>query len=290
MGAVIQIEELRKTFQGQDVLDGIDLQIGSAERVALIGANGAGKTTLVRCLLGEYRYQGSLWIDGRSPRRERTQLLARAGFVPQLPPPLRMPVGVFLRFAAQICGERPESLEAMSARLGLEVGPIRRRPFVKLSGGQKQKLLIAVALGRETDLLLLDEPAANLDPPARRSFFELLRERAGRATMLISSHRLEDVSSLVERVVELDRGRVTLDEGGLANELSSSFRCRLEILETDPSLLRTLEEWGFEQPNGIDRWTAVIAGPDRLRFMGVISRYTRRLSTIEWIELDPGEG
>jgi ABC-2 type transport system ATP-binding protein len=87
-----------------------------------------------------------------------------------------------------------------------------RRPFVKLSGGQKQKLLIALALRRESELLLLDEPAANLDPPARGVFLEMLSERGRAATMLVSIHRLDEVAHLVDRVLELDQGRLVRDE------------------------------------------------------------------------------
>jgi ABC-2 type transport system ATP-binding protein len=82
---------------------------------------------------------------------------------------------------------------------------------VKLSGGQKQKVLIALALRRNAELLVMDEPAANLDPDAREQFFTLLRERSPGRTMLISIHRLDDVSGLATRVVELDQGRVVED-------------------------------------------------------------------------------
>jgi len=212
MSLSIRIRDLSKRFKSQTVLDRVSLEIAAAERVALIGANGAGKTTLVRCLLGQYRCVGEIRLGGLAPRLQRADVLARVSFVPQLPPPLRMPVGSFLRFAAELCGSETRPMEEVAERLGLQVGAIRGRPFVKLSGGQKQKLLIAVALGRRTDLLLLDEPAANLDPNARKAFFELLEERRGQATMLISSHRLEDVADLVGRVVEMDQGRVTVDD------------------------------------------------------------------------------
>jgi hypothetical protein len=88
----------------------------------------------------------------------------------------------------------------------------------------KQKLLIAIALGRDAKVLVMDEPAANLDPQARKIFFELLAERAEHTTMLISSHRINEVSALVNRVVELDMGKVVLDEA-IANEASLAGRC-----------------------------------------------------------------
>ncbi len=139
-------------------------------------------------------------------------MLKQIGFVPQLPPPLKMPVGELLRFSAAVSGIKVEPIALVAGRLGLDVKAFARQPFVKLSGGQKQKLLIAIALGRDAELLMMDEPAANLDPEARHVFFSLLAERTANATMLISSHRLDEVAALVNRVIELDRGKVVLDD------------------------------------------------------------------------------
>ena len=89
-----------------------------------------------------------------------------------------MPVRQLVRFAASLCNADPRRMESVAGQLGLDVDNFRRQPFVKLSGGQKQKLLIAIALGRDSELLVLDEPAANLDPEARHSFFQLLAENS----------------------------------------------------------------------------------------------------------------
>jgi ABC-2 type transport system ATP-binding protein len=100
---MIRFENVGKDFRKIRVLDGVELEIALGERIALIGSNGAGKTTLIRCLLGEYTHQGRVTIDGQQPRAERTQVLGKVGFVPQLPPPLKMPVGQLVRFAAAVC-------------------------------------------------------------------------------------------------------------------------------------------------------------------------------------------
>lgn len=227
---MIRFQSVSKTFKRNRVLDGIGLDIGLGERVALIGSNGAGKTTLIRCLLGEYTHEGSVTIDSLAPRPNRTQVLAAVGFVPQLPPPLKMPVGQLIGFAAALCGSDEKRIAAIALRLGLDVGRVRQQPFVKLSGGQKQKILIAIALGRDAKVLVMDEPAANLDPEARKIFFELLAERQHDATMLISSHRLNEVASLVNRVVELDMGKVVLDDR-VADDVSLSglLDCRIRV-------------------------------------------------------------
>ena len=199
---MIHFDNVSKQFRRTKVLNGIDLQIGQGERLALVGSNGAGKTTLIRCLLGEYTCSGKVTVGGLEARSHRTEILKRVGFVPQLPPPLRMPVAQLLSFAAGVCDSDVEQMYAVADQLGLDARSFRHQPFVKLSGGQKQKLLISIALGRECDLLVMDEPAANLDPEARHILFTLLAEKQKNSAMIISSHRLDEVAALVNRVVE----------------------------------------------------------------------------------------
>jgi ABC-2 type transport system ATP-binding protein len=283
---MIRFEKVVKRFRRQEVLKGIDLEIARGHRVALVGSNGAGKTTLIRCLLGEYKCQGRVTVDGLDPRSHRRDVLSKVGFVPQLPPPLRMPVGQLISFAAGVCGAEPQRMEAVANRLGLDPSRFRRHPFVKLSGGQKQKLLISIALGRDAELLVLDEPAANLDPEARRIFFELLAERQDSAAMLISSHRLDEVATLVNRVIELDQGVVVLDDR-VADlvDLNSRLSCRLVLTRADDAFARAVRPWCFSTSDGGGTWEGVVPGPDRLRFLGMLSRYAALLRSISMDEL-----
>ena len=279
---MIRFEQVRKRFRRAEVLKGIDLEIARGDRVALVGSNGAGKTTLIRCLLGEYTCDGRVVVDDVEPRRERREVLARVGFVPQLPPPLKIPVGQLVHFAASVCGSDPKRMIGIAARLGLDVEPIRSRPFVKLSGGQKQKLLIGIALGRDSDLLVLDEPAANLDPEARGVFFELLHERRDDAAMIISSHRLDEVAALVNRVVEMDQGTVILDDRVEdAVEMTERLAASVFLARPDEAFAKTIAPWGFTPGESGTDWHGEVAGPDRLRFLGVLSRYAGALTGID---------
>ncbi|MDO8932422.1 MAG: ABC transporter ATP-binding protein [Rhodocyclaceae bacterium] len=283
---MIRFKNVSKTFKRARVLDGIDLDIELGERIALIGSNGAGKTTLIRCLLGEYIHDGEVRIEGRDPRRERTAVLGSIGFVPQLPPPLKMPVGQLIDFSASLCGTDPARIVAIAARLGLDTAPILDRQFVRLSGGMKQKILIAIALGRDAKVLVMDEPAANLDPEARKMFFELLAERQNDVTMLISSHRLNEVSTLVNRVIELDMGKVVLDDK-VADDVSLSglLSCRVTVKRAEPALAKALGAWNFRDvaDDGTE-WEGEVAGPDRLRFIGMISRYVAVVNHVSLTE------
>jgi len=285
----IRFSQVSKHFQRTQVLDGIDLEIARGDRVALVGSNGAGKTTLIRCLLGEYHCQGEVSVNGLEPRLQRTEVLGSVGFVPQIAPPLKMPAGQLIRFAAGVSDSDPERMFAIAGQLGLDVGTIHRRPFNKLSGGQKQKLLISVALGRDCNLLVLDEPAANLDPEARHAFFGLLAERQAGVAMLISSHRLDEVAALVNRVVELDQGRIVLNDHVADQiDMNSLLDCRLTLSRVDSAFAETVREWGFTDAGEGTLWLGRVSGPDRLRFLGVLSRYAALLQGIELREAASG--
>jgi ABC-2 type transport system ATP-binding protein len=281
---MITLRGLTKRFGPATVLDALDLDIPTGQRVALVGSNGAGKTTLVRCLLGEYRHDGEIRIDGRDPRRDRTQVLRHVGFVPQVAPPLAMPVGELLRFVAETCEADEGAMVAVADRLGLDVAAIRRRPFVKLSGGMKQKLLIAAALGRDARLLILDEPAANLDPAARAALFDMLAERAS-AAMIVSSHRLDEIAPLVNRVVELQQGRVALDDTvSNAGGLGTRFLCKLSLARADAAFARAAADWGLTPDAAGRDWAGVLAGPDRLAFLGFAARHSGLISALQIME------
>ena len=279
---MIRFERLSKQFRRTAVLSSVTLEIARGDRVALVGSNGAGKTTLIRCLLGEYLCDGRVEVNGLNPRLHRGTVLPLVGFVPQLPPPLKMPVGQLLNFSASVCGARVQRMLDVARRLGLDPEELKHRPFVKLSGGQKQKLLISIALGRDSQLLIMDEPAANLDPEARHIFFNLLAEKQEESVMLISSHRLDEVASLVNRVVEMDQGRVVLDDK-VADRvaLNAQLRCTLRLVRAEEAFHKAIPQWGFHSGDGGLNWQGVVAAPDRLRFLGVLSRYAGLLSGVQ---------
>jgi len=275
---MIKIDTLTKVFGRRAALDGLSLDLGDDDRVALIGANGAGKTTLIRCLLGHYTFHGEITVDGRSVRSHRLEALRRTAFVPQIPPPMRLPVGELLSFAEQLDGCRRDRVAALLDRLGQPLAGVERQPFWRLSGGQKQKILVSLALSREARLIILDEPGANLDPAARKVFFDLLAECRDCA-FIISSHRLEEIAGLVNRVIELDRGKVVLDDR-VADSMTAGERhaVHLRIAAAHAGFAAAISEWQFrpdgDGPDGDGlSWRGEVAAPDRLRFLGMLSRY-----------------
>ena len=279
---LIQLRALEKKFASRPVLQSLDMDIAQDDRIALIGSNGAGKTTLIRCLLGHYRYQGSITLSGEPMSLQNRQLLDALAFVPQLPPPLKMPVADLISFSEKSGRADRGKISGIADMLGLELDQIHGLAFDRLSGGQKQKLLISIALARPVQVLIFDEPSANLDPAARAAFLDLLARHKDRA-MLIASHRLEEIASLVNRVVELDQGKIILDDR-ISDRLREGDRriCRLVIDEASEALGSMLAEWDFFPASQPLTYEGQVAGGDMIRFLSTLSRYGGLLNDIRF--------
>ncbi|GAB1403408.1 ABC transporter ATP-binding protein [Lentimicrobium sp.] len=209
---IIQIRNLSKAFKQQTVIDKLSVDLNGNDRIALIGQNGAGKTTLIRCILGQYNYDGELNVMGMNPRKSRKLILQEIGFVPQTPPPIKLTVKELVNFSEKITRTPADEFYKISSDLGLDISQNLNKPFHKLSGGMKQKLLISFALGRKVKILLMDEPSANLDPQARTILFDHLKNYTPNTLMVLSSHRMEEIGDLVTRVIEMDLGQIVLDK------------------------------------------------------------------------------
>jgi ABC-2 type transport system ATP-binding protein len=209
----VRIELLRvnKRFGKVRALSELTLSIPSGSRIGLVGPNGSGKSTLVRALTGLIACEGQVCLNGLDPLRDRATLASQMAYVPQIAPRLAAPVDEILTAIATVRGIEPDAVRVIARRLGMETQGIGQVPFRDLSGGMKQKLLIGLALARPTPLIILDEPTASLDADAREVFFRLFEELAGEATLLLSSHRTDELRRMVDRVVALSDGVVVYD-------------------------------------------------------------------------------
>jgi ABC-2 type transport system ATP-binding protein len=204
---VITAEGLKKTFSKHTALDDINLKISKGERVVFIGRNGSGKTTFIRCILGLYNYEGTLSVDGMNPRRNRIGVLQRVGYVPQASPYMNIKVADLMRYAADISGRPVDPIIETAKTLKLDNDDFKKN-YLKLSGGMKQKLLIAIALGRGNDIIIMDEPTSNLDPDSRKIFYDLFLNCSKDMNIILTSHRSDELGFLVNRVVEMDYGKI----------------------------------------------------------------------------------
>ena len=117
-----------------------------------------------------------------------------------------------MTFVGKSAGISKEAIFHEAERLDLDLKQHISKPFYKLSGGMKQKLLIAIALSKKSDLLIFDEPTANLDPKGREQFYTLLQEIDPKCSTLFITHRLDEIESLVNRQIYMDLGKVVEDE------------------------------------------------------------------------------
>ena len=210
MTNLVHLEGVSRRFGDVVALDDVSLSIDSGRIVGLLGPNGAGKTTLLSLIQGLRRpTSGTVKLLGGSPSDHRTR--AGLGSTPQetaLPPTLR--VGEVIDYVG---AHFPDSVP--KAELAAEFGltELLRRQTGALSGGQKRRLSVALAFVGRPQLVLLDEPTTGLDVDGRRTLWEAVRRQhqAG-ATVVLTSHYLEEIEALAERVVVIDHGRVLVDD------------------------------------------------------------------------------
>ncbi len=209
----MEIKSTTKKFMGVKVLDNVTLNIDKNEHIAMMGPNGAGKTTLVRAMLGFYHIDsGSIRVNGFNPIDKRIEVLKSVSFIPQLPPPIKLSLAELIKYVTKSANIDENSIYYEADRLELDIKQNLSKPFFKLSGGMKQKLLIAIALSKKSKLLIFDEPTANLDPKGREKFYELLREIDKSISTIFITHRLDEIEKLINRKIYLDLGRVVEDE------------------------------------------------------------------------------
>jgi len=210
---MIEIKNLTKKFGSTLSLDNVSIAFNKNDSIALMGANGAGKTTLIRSILGYYHPDsGSVLIDGLDPITERQNVLKNISFVPQLPPPIKLSISELIQYIEVSADVKRETILDHAHKMKLDIKTNMHKSFFKLSGGMKQKLLIAIALAQESKIVIFDEPTANLDPKARDDFYGLLEGKQQDKVLLFVTHRLEEVETLVNREVYMDMGKVVSDE------------------------------------------------------------------------------
>ncbi|MFV0481050.1 MAG: ATP-binding cassette domain-containing protein [Campylobacteraceae bacterium] len=210
---MIKIKNLSKKFGSQLVLDDINLQMSKNDSIIIMGQNGAGKTTLIRTILGEYiPTVGSVEIEGVNPIKNREMALLNLGFVPQLPPPIKLSVEELIRYTVSSGKADKEKIILTCKEMDLDINAHLNKIFFKLSGGMKQKLLISIAIAREPKIFIFDEPTANLDPKGRESFYNIIKSFKEDRLLVFISHRVEELAGLVNRKIEMDLAKVVKDE------------------------------------------------------------------------------
>ncbi|HIP31045.1 MAG TPA: ABC transporter ATP-binding protein [Sulfurospirillum arcachonense] len=210
---MIEVSNLTKKFGSTISLDSVSVSFKEGDHVALMGPNGAGKTTLIRLILGHYNPDsGKVLIDGLNPIKNRVEVLQHISFVPQLPPPIKLSLDELINYVVVSSGVKKQDIYHYAKEMELELIPNLTKSFFKLSGGMKQKLLIAISLAKKSGITIYDEPTANLDPKARENFYRLLQDGRTEKISLFVTHRIDELKKIINRQIYMDLGKIVSDE------------------------------------------------------------------------------
>jgi len=209
--AVLAVEQLVVRYGERTAVDGISLSAEAGTVLVLLGPNGAGKTTTVEALEGYRRpTAGTVRVLGLDPISDRAQVVPRIGVMLQrggVYP--TMSAGSVLRLFASYYAD-PVPHDQLLDRLDL--GQVAGTPWRRLSGGEQQRLSLALALVGRPEVAFLDEPSAGMDPAARRVLWEVIRElRDEGVAVLLTTHDLDEAERLADHVVIIDGGRVVAE-------------------------------------------------------------------------------
>jgi ABC-2 type transport system ATP-binding protein len=260
---MIEIRDLVFDYPGHRALDGVSLLVAQGGITALVGPNGAGKTTLLRCMAAlETPYAGSVTVAGLDTREEPRAIHARLGYLPDF-------FGLYDALSVRRClvyAARAHGIAARDADASVREAAARVQMSDRLdqsagalSRGLRQRLAIAQSIVHRPSVLLLDEPAAGLDPQARRDLSSLLLSlRADGMTLVVSSHILAELEDYSDRMVIVDDGRIAGGESIALRE--SNARLRIVLAASQAGLKDFLARFGAVEQGDDSRAVLTLAG------------------------------
>ena len=268
---MIEVQHLTKRFGQHVALDGVSFSVGPGEVVGFLGPNGAGKSTTMRILTTFMAAtSGTARVGGDCVFEQPDRVRKRIGYMPEnnpLPPDLR--VADYLGFRAQLKrlanGKAAERVGEVMEQCG--IADVAKRFIGQLSRGYRQRVGMADALLAKPKLIVLDEPTAGLDPNQVRSVRNLIRDLAGRHTVLISSHILSEIEMTCDRVIILNEGRLLAS--GMLDELMAKTNAVVAEVKTT---LANAKEWTAKLALGQAECTEQPGGYVHCRFANTTTK------------------
>lgn len=214
---MIEAIGLVKTFGAKRAVDGVSFKVRRGDILGFLGPNGAGKSTTMKLLTGFLRPSaGTALIDGIDVSVDPVAVKRRIGYLPESSPAYaEMTVLEFLGFIAEVrgLGDRAAQEAAVKRAIALtHLEPVRTQSIETLSKGYKQRVGIAQALLHDPAVLILDEPTDGLDPNQKNEVRRLIREMAREKAVILSTHILEEVEAVCNRIIVISAGRIVADE------------------------------------------------------------------------------
>ena len=212
---MLRVEKLIKKYDHNVVLDEMDLTVKKGEVYGFIGKNGAGKTTTINCILSLiHKNDGAVYFDDEKVSYQDVSYKRKIGYVPDVPVfPNYLNASEYLQFVCKLFSvpknERETRIDNTLSFVGL------RNDTKTISGysrGMKQRLAIAQALIHDPEFLIMDEPTSALDPKGRKEVIEIIKQLKGKKTIFYSTHILEDVEKVCDRIGLLNDGKILLED------------------------------------------------------------------------------
>jgi len=213
---MIEVKNLVKTYGSKRAVDGVSFTVKRGDILGFLGPNGAGKSTTMRMITGFLRPDaGSAYVDGINVAEDPVGVKRKIGYLPENAPAYpEMTVGEFLTFIAEVRGFRGEASRAPVERAVAltHLEPVRNQTLETLSKGYRQRVGFAQALLHDPPTLVLDEPTDGLDPNQKNEVRTLIKNMAAEKAVILSTHILEELEAICNRVIIISRGRVIVDE------------------------------------------------------------------------------
>ncbi|PAW68969.1 MAG: multidrug ABC transporter ATP-binding protein [Opitutia bacterium Tous-C1TDCM] len=213
---MIEVKGLVKTYGAKRAVDGVTFTVKRGDILGFLGPNGAGKSTTMKMITGFLRPDaGTATVDGIDVTVDPVRVKQKLGYLPESAPAYpEMTVGEFLGFIAEVRGFRGAAKTAQVDRAIqlTHLAPVRKQTIETLSKGFKQRVGFAQALLHDPAALILDEPTDGLDPNQKNEVRALIKNMSAEKAVILSTHILEEVDAICNRVIIISRGQVVADE------------------------------------------------------------------------------
>ncbi len=208
----IKVSNLSKSYKQYKAVDAINFTVQKGEIVGFLGPNGAGKSTVMKILTGYIAdFEGEVFINERSVRENQIETKGEIGYLPEHNPLyLEMYVKEYLDFQASIYKVDKEKIDLIIGKVGL--ASQKSKKIKELSKGYRQRVGLAAALLHNPNVIILDEPTTGLDPNQLLDIRELIKNIGKDKTVLFSTHILQEVEAICDRVIIIHKGKIVLDQ------------------------------------------------------------------------------
>ena len=285
----IEVKELTKVYGEQKAIDAISFQINKGEIVGFLGPNGAGKSTTMKIITGYLEQEnGDAFVCGMNVKKNPISTKKKIGYLPEANPLyLDMYVKEYLGFVADVHsvnGQRASTINKVIDLVGLT--PESKKKIGQLSKGYKQRVGLAAALIHEPEVLILDEPTSGLDPNQIIEIREVIKNLGKEKTVLFSSHILQEVEAICDRVIIINKGKLVADDtlNHLQNANEKNHIILVEFKEKlDEALLKNLNEVISVKQMESGAWKLETGNPELVRkqLMQVVLQHNLNIVSLQ---------